>query len=448
MKNKRILIACCVCVVLSLLVCGIFWNKIFPSNQTESTIDQKLGDLLNASDWFALAEEYPKVKDKVQSIAIKGLSEVVLGRHFNKPEETIKLIDSLLMHHQNDLGFDNSCNLVAIKCELLGQMGLYAQSVGEMNAFLNQIEALGKKGEFPSHQSIADFYEKRREVAVPEIIRSGRDTEVSMTIEKAGRGVLMFVPVQIGGKEYRFIFDTGAGSTFVSQRFADEIGVRIISDSTMINNSMEGGAYGKSGIIDSMNIGDITFKNPILTISPLNPAVDSVYQVDAVLGADFMRLVGEVNIYPHQGKIVFPVKQTPLPSTGKNMLLLNGGMRLRLYSGKERLNFVFDTGNVRGDLFNAYYAKHKERIEKEGVKDTILVGGFGFVDNREILRLKSVPMRIGDTSFYMESISVEFDGNDQGIDKTGEDGALGMDFIQLFGKIVINFKDMFVDVDN
>lgn len=269
-----------------------------------------------------------------------------------------------------------------------------------------------------------------------------------MTIEKAGRGVLMFVPVQIGGKEYRFIFDTGAGSTFVSQRFADEIGVRIISDSTMINNSMEGGAYGKSGIIDSMNIGDITFKNPILTISPLNPAVDSVYQVDAVLGADFMRLVGEVNIYPHQGKIVFPVKQTPLPSTGKNMLLLNGGMRLRLYSGKERLNFVFDTGNVRGDLFNAYYAKHKERIEKEGVKDTILVGGFGFVDNREILRLKSVPMRIGDTSFYMESISVEFDGNDQGIDKTGEDGALGMDFIQLFGKIVINFKDMFVDVDN
>lgn len=57
------------------------------------------------------------------------------------------------------------------------------------------------------------------------MVRPNRDTEIPLTIEKAGRGVLMFVPLTINGKTYRFIFDTGAGSTFISKRFADEIGI-------------------------------------------------------------------------------------------------------------------------------------------------------------------------------------------------------------------------------
>lgn len=86
--------------------------------------------------------------------------------------------------------------------------------------------------------------------------------------------------------------------------YADEIGIRVIRDSINITGAFATGT-GKSGILDSMMIGDIAFKNAIITIADPNPAVDTVYQVDAVLGTDFMRLVGEVNIFPQEKRFAF-----------------------------------------------------------------------------------------------------------------------------------------------
>ncbi|MEI3153902.1 MAG: hypothetical protein V8S95_01415 [Odoribacter sp.] len=33
-------------------------------------------------------------------------------------------------------------------------------------------------------------------------------------------------------------------------------------------------------------------------IIPSDPTVDSIFQIDAALGADFMNLIGELHIYP------------------------------------------------------------------------------------------------------------------------------------------------------
>ncbi len=408
--------------------------------------DQRIGDLINQCDWFRLEEEYPKVADQIQSVAVKALSEVMIGCYFNKPEETILLIDSLLQHHQEDLGFPNVSSLVGLRGKLQGEIGLYAQCADGMYDFLNQIQAFAKKEDFPSHQQMADYYNVLHDEAAPVVTRPDQDTEIPMTIEEAGRGVLMFVPVRIQNKTYKFIFDTGAGSTFLSKRLADEIGIRIVRDSLHIAGAFAVGT-GKSGILDSMEVGDIVFKNAIVAISDPNLAVDTVYQVDAVLGTDFMRLVGQMDIYPQDKKIVFPVKKTSLPDTGRNMWLYDGGLRLKAFSGDERLRLVFDTGNVRADMFYPYYQKHKKWIDKEGVKETISGGGFGGVRTLDVFRVQSIPMRLGNTSFEMKNIQVEY--TEPGTDsfQNSEDGSLGMDFINLFHRITINLDSMYLDVE-
>lgn len=408
--------------------------------------DQQIGDLINQSDWFRLEEEYPKVADRVQSVAIKALSKVMIGTYFNKPEATVALIDSLTEYHQADLGFANVCNLIALRSKLTGEMGRYAEGADFLYNFLKQIEAFAQKEDFPAHQKLADYYNVLRDVAAPSISRPDKDTEIPMTIEKAGRGVLMFVPVQVHGKTYKFIFDTGAGSTFLSQRFADEMGVRIVNDSLHIVGAFAS-ETGKGGVLDSMTIGDITFRNALVSIANPNPAVDTVYQVDAVLGTDFMRLVGQIDVYPQEKKMLFPVKKDPLPDTGRNMWLYDGALRLKVFSGNERLRFIFDTGNVRADMFYPYYAKHKEWIDKEGVKDVISGGGFGGVRKVEVLRLQSLPMRLGNTSFEMKDIQVECnEPTPQGY-QNEDDGSLGMDFINLFHRVSINFDSMFLLVE-
>lgn len=55
----------------------------------------------------------------------------------------------------------------------------------------------------------------------------------------------------------------------------------------MINQESEGAAWGKMGTLDSMQIGDITFRNSLIAVAPPNK-LDSIMMVDAVLGMDFI----------------------------------------------------------------------------------------------------------------------------------------------------------------
>ena len=65
----------------------------------------------------------------------------------------------------------------------------------------------------------------------------------------------------------------------------------------------------------------------------------------------------------------------------------------------------------------------------------------------EVLRLPSIPMRLGDTSFQLKNIQVECNASDADSYQNGEDGSLGMDFINLFRRITINFDSMYLDVE-
>ena len=406
--------------------------------------DQRIGDLINQCDWFRLQEEYPGLSDKAQNVPLKKLAEVMIGAYFNRSQKAIDTIDDLLANHQDFLGFDNSCNLIALRDKLVGEQGRYAESADHLFAFLNQVDAIVSRKQFPGHQQLADYYNEIRNLPAPSVTRPGVDTEVPLTVEKAGRGVLMFVPVKVNGKDYRFIFDTGAASTFLSSRMAEEMGVHIVRDSVLIQGVMAT-EKGKSGWIDSMTIGNSTFRNALVTIANPNAAVDTIYQVDAVLGMDFIGRMGEVVIYPKAGKLVFPVLKSSLPETGRNLWLYDSALCLRATSGDEPLRFGFDTGDARASLFKVYYNRHKNEIDKSAVKDTITSGGFGGVSRQEVLRLKSLPLQVGTNCFEIPDIQVEPENTQLQISR-GDDGSLGMDFIKLFDKVVISLDEMFVEV--
>ena len=413
---------------------------------TAQEADEKIGNLLNQGDWFTLVDEYPKLKGEMQSEMLKYASEAMIGFHFNRPQNAIQAIDWLLANAQEELGFEGIGNMILIKGIILGEQGLYAESVDNMSNYLTLTSENIDLKENPAINQVLEFYGAMRNDLKPEVIRPDRDIELPITIEwVSGReelGQLMYVPVNIKGKEYKFIFDTGASTTFVSERFANEVGLRITDESFNISGVKS--EVGKRGTTDSIMIGDIVFKNPNIIISLPNEEVDTIFQVDAILGLDFIRRIGETQIYPEAKKIVFPVVKTELPLYGRNLLLSSAQPYLKAYSNTEKLLFHFDTGG-RNDLYNVYYEKHKEGLEKTGDKKTVRRGGFGglrFIDSYQMPKL---PLTIGDCDFELTNVNVlldkflSFQGN--------EDGVLGMDFITLFKKVIINFDDMFVKVE-
>jgi len=410
---------------------------------TAQEADEKIGSLINQTDWFALADEYPKLKEEMQSEMLKHLSEAMIGFYFNQPQNAIQAIDWLVANAQEEIGFENTSNLILVKSKILGEQGLYAESADNLSDFLTQISKFMDLEKFPAHKEMLEFYEKMRNELRPEVICPDKNIEIPITIEKAGKGQLIYVPVNINGKEYKFIFDTGASSTFVSERFANEAGLRVTQESFKINGAKSG--MGKKGTIDSMMIGDIVFKNPGIIIGLPNEETDTIFQFDAVLGLDFIKRIGETQIYPEEKKIVFPIKKTELPIYGRNLLLSNEQSYLKAYSNAERLLFHFDTGNVNGDLYNTYYEKHKEKIDKTGEKRTTRRGGYGGIVYNDSYQISKFPLTVGDCSFELADIVVLL-GKASVMDNN-EDGSLGMDFITLFKEVIINFDDMFVKVE-
>lgn len=417
--------------------------------------DQRIGELINRADWFALEEAYPVLKDSMQSDVLKLLAQTMIANNFNQTEKALENIGKLLAGYQEELGSANAGNLFVTAVLADADQGNYGRAADNLKYFSDQLQTAGMGEEALSYKKLSDRYDKLRDCEPPGISRPDKDIEVPVSIElvklpeyikrTGDKGSCIYIPVTIHGKKHSFIFDTGAASTYMSERFAKEAGVQILNDSVLINEGMLGASYGMSGYLDSLQINDITFRNVIVYIGKPNLAVDTLFQVDAVLGMDFMKRMGEVQIYPQESKIIFPSSFTPLPASGRNLMLdnLNRPVIKAVREGIP-LKFFFDTGNNTADLYFSYYNRFKDGVDKAARKDTITGGGFGFVRTKEILRVPSVCFTIGGTPVELENVILHPEpGNDQ----SGEDGSMGMDMVKRFRKVTINLKEMFLKLE-
>jgi len=408
------------------------------------TANEIIGDLINRKDYFELDKQYPELKDDLHPM-LSVMSEALLNSYFNRPEEAVKSIEKLIANYQQDMQFNNTANMLLLKAQQLASIRKYDEAAELLNGFIDQV----KDFPFDSDELLKPFISFHEEMTLMRIIppleltRPEKDCEIPMTLKKvAGDAELMFIPVTLNGKQSDFIFDTGCGGgAFVSERFARENNIRIIRDSLLIAGT--GYGYAKLGFADSIQVGELVLKNVTFTIGEVTEA-DSVYQIDAVLGTDIMKAAGEVRIYPDEGKIVFPYKETVLPPTGRNLLFDSNQPYLKAFSGDERFIFHFDTGNAGSSLYPLYYYIHKEEIESTGKKDNTRLGGFGGIKYIPTYILPLFSFQVGDTPCTMKNMEVH---TKDILTAQEYSGALGMSFIKLFKKTIINFRQMFVQVE-
>lgn len=405
--------------------------------------DQRIRGYIDQQDWFALDAAYPVLKDSLSDPMWRWYSQAMLGVCFNRPDEAMVAIDTLLLYYQPDIGFSDITDMVYLKSLLLEQRGDYSASADLLADFLSQVSLLKPEEELEGIRRYYGYMKSLRKERAPVLKRPKREVTVPVTIEKAGRGDHLYVPVKVRGKTYSFIFDTGAEKTILSQRYADLLGVRVVYDSLRIAGG--GGEFkGKLGIIDCLEIGGIRYKNMVVAITPPSSEPDSLRGVDAVLGCDFMKAVGEIQILPKEGRIVFPYLSSSGAEGIRNMMYNFVLPYVEAYSGDERLIFQFDMGNVVSDLNFPFYEKHKEWVEHYGIPEAVQAGGLGGIYTMGVYRLRSFPLRVGDVDFEMKNLNV----NAETLlpIHRAEDGSLGMSFVQLFDRVLLNFKDMFFKV--
>ena len=410
------------------------------------TADMRVGELLNGGDWFALEAEYPALRDSIQTPLLRLMAEALLGHYFNRPDETVACTDSLLRNHQAELGLGNITSMLFVKAAAEVKRGNHGEAADMLSDFAAQLRAQGVEMDYTTIDQVAQHYGKFRTCPPMSVVWSANDAVIAMTNDSivlkikndtVRRGTVMRVPVMVGGKEHKAIFDTGAGSTFMSAEFAERVGVRVVADSLMI----QGGSmvYGQVGVADSMRIGGITVRNIPVTINP-DTTLNRVEDIDFLIGADIMALLGEVQIFPHDGRIVVPARPTPKPVSGSNMYIDNMAPIVKGGSGGKTYGFFLDTGNGTAALSRSFYERNKTEIDMKARRVKRLTGGIGAVEERDVLILPAWNISLGGRDVELRDVVVSLEDSRL----VPHAGNIGMAVINQFDKVTVNFKDCFV----
>lgn len=413
-------------------------------NVAAQKADQRIGELINSGNWFALAEEYPRLKDSMQVEFLQPMAEALVAKYFNQPDKAIEAMTTLLGNYQEEIGASSAINFALLRLQIIGEQGKYAEAADGLKSIAEQLPQM------PIIQSMYQHYNTLRDYPALSINRPNKDVTIPFHVQmlkankreewmRAGKkqfkGYLMTVPVTCHGKQQSFIFDTGASASFVTESVAKNLNLTILSDTILLNGNQKG----LQAYIDSLQIGDIVCRNMIVYVGLNNPLDTLVGGVDAVLGMDFIKAVGETQILFDRQQIVFPSQ--PATSTAQSNIFLDGTLIMQVRKGEVPLSFIFDTGCTTAELYSDYYTKFTTEVNAVAEPDTITTGAYGTITTSPILLLPELTFMIGETSVTIDEINL-FPHNDNPL--YVHDGRMGMDLIRRFHKTTINLNDMFV----
>lgn len=417
--------------------------------------DQRIGELINTENWFGLDKEYPLLKDSIQAPFLKVVAEAMIARNFNQKERALECLNELLSNYQSDLGAE-VFNFIILRAQMLEELGRYAEAADFMKNVLDQLKGQGvtqgldAMDYYYQHvNALRDFpalslSRPNHDVSVPFALKELKPKRIESWMRKKddtnpdAKSVLMTIPVTLHGETIPFHFDTGAGTTFVTERFVREKGLPLIGDTV----TYTGNSKGLRTFIDSLQIGEITVRNIIagVGLEKESELLDLV-GVGPILGRDVITAIGETQICMDDSIMLFPIETTPLPACGRNMLY---NSHVQAAADGESLRFLFDTGNASNNacyLYAAYYNTHRETVEKMATTDTISGGGYGSAGAREMkvirpfcLSIGNMPIRLHEAVIDPESVLADDHCH----------GNIGIAAVLQHRKTIINFHDMFV----
>lgn len=396
----------------------------------------KVGELLNTSDWFELERVYPAIAANVQTPMLKQMAEVLLASNFNRPAELREKLQKLIAEHHAELGFENVCNMTVMGAMVEGYEGNYAVAADMVKAIADTVKSATGSLEGTGLSKLLKYYESVREYPSPVLEKPAEDIKIALT-EKSE---LLWIPVVVNGKTYDFILDTGASFTMISQDLAKDMGAKIIGDPVFVSGGETTGGYGQRAFIEDINVGPVSFKNVLAFVSE-NPSDDAPLKVDAVLGMDFIKRAGVIQIDLAEMTLTIPTKRTPT-SYGRNIILeTNIPVVESTDANGNRYTFILDTGASGANLSDLWFAKNKELTYALPV-ETQSVWGYSGTVQFEIVKVPEYKLTIETTSAAFKNIPATVPAN--GTVSSSRDGRLGMGLFKQFRKVIFNFEDMYV----
>lgn len=364
-------------IAVILFITGCYSNRIIISDyQNEAEPDT----LHYSTYWTAMRCGFPNLADNYTDESDKlkfaeGLAMALDGNYLSSE----MIFKDLINSSKNDTIVENS--------KLLFKQVLIYQS--KWKDFLDNY----RNSEESDSKAIS-------RLLYPAFINSNEETiynKDSDTIPLKIRKGLVFVPVNINGIAYEFLFDTGTQFTTISSEIKEQLGIRSLSK----HSSALIGSTGKRSDIETAIMDNFKFGNFIINNKPcLITDEDNLkfkfwfytfLSFEGILAWDIIKnLDVEIDM---KNEIMILRKPKINNVTERNLLWLDSPIvKLQTHSGIDLL-FILDTGAQESNFYDFLLAKMKA-VDMKDESDRIY--GLGGHSKRNVKLMSNVSFRLGD----------------------------------------------------
>ena len=413
-------------------------------------VNERVGQAMNASDWFELARIYSAEKENIDPF-LRTYAESLLATFFGRPAEGAMAIERLIGTYGAMMG-DGVLGMWfywGINQTRMGEYGIAAEGVARELAKLKGGEADA------SIEPLLDVVEQWRELSQFDRVNwLERPAEgdvrvpfrlVSVRPEKGDAQRIHF-DAKFNGVAQEVVFDTGAGVNVVSVAAAERLGLKMLEAESEAHG-IGGTQQGRYAVAERVELGNATLHNVPFYVISMRTGVDSLdrrymSQLEVVMGADVVRAMDEVHIDFEHSELFSPIVQTLDYDSQPNVCSSPALFEVECEINGERQVVSIDTGATQSNLSAQYFATHREQIEREGVLDTLRSAGAGGIKIEQAYALRNVRIDIGGASHTWEKMMCSTEP-----DIISSAGNIGMDCLTTFSRVVINARTMRLSVE-
>ncbi len=414
-----------------LLFCTLFSIAIC---RAEAPADRLADSLLRSGDWFALDRLLAEAETSLTP-AVRLRAQAMTDARFRRFDASNEAISALLADPQTAPEWQGL---------LVGQLLSNYRMARDYAAAAALYAQLRQSDSDPANQAAHDkaygFFAVQAALPPLRLERPKEAVEIPFRLDLVGRGALICIDGEIGGRTAPFVIDTGcAEMSFASEEFARKHGIRPL-DYELTMSGVGGSQKGRLGVADSLRIGPMTLYNAVFVISDI-PPIDSTYRIDAVLGCNFLFEAGVIEVLGPQRLLRFPAEEEDSAVGASNMYMDNNGLcYVRAEADGHPVSLQLDSGNTKSILSSVYFGKYGEEVEMTSAEQEFRSGGVGGMRTGRAY-VKPV-VAIGIDSGRCSLYDVEIPYATEFAHETDEDGSLGVDFLLACDRVRIDYEAM------
>ena len=417
------------------------------------SIDEKLVNAINCTDWFALDSIHSSApKDSIHPY-IEIYSRCLIGHKLNRPDISIPAFKELFNTQSDYLDLNNMLSSAFMFGRDLSKVGENEFAASMINQTLDATRQYLDSATVANFTMQANWY-KGLAAYNPYQIQFNGDSDgtvpfaiVPMGPKEKGGVLMQLRESKINGMPADIIFDTGCASSIISPEMAEKYGL-IPLEGTNVSVNGVSETEGYLAIAKELQLGNITLRDIPFTVAPIFSTNDEADQyadvINILLGNDLMLQLKEVTIDFVTNNLTIPSKKSSIPvktEAKPNMCFSESRLLLcKCDIHNNPLLMLIDSGdNSYGVIGEAFFEKNKQYVLDNGIKDTVKQAGIAGIKTNERYLLSNMKLSLGGHTLEIPEIDVR---TTQEVGFGSEcEGVLGVRTLMLYSFVRFNFVD-------